>query len=343
MMPSRLLLAPFTISLLVACATAQVGGETSTSSKQEPTALALAEAMDAIARGKATVSQALSPLIALPPSEDVQPPENIRISDFPGVESPVIHEVEIRIRNGGIDSSRLVFARLEPEPCVDLESLAGHIGATDFVGFPPSPHASAETRAPGVRGYAARYGDMGELLIAAHMDRPHCVTLIRARQPLSQARLHQDTTAVEYSLLTLTDAMLAIARSEKSVSQALSPLMDLPSSGLGEDGSLRITDFPRTLGKILRQLDIETGTGGDSTVTVVARFQTEPCRETRRVRMKANDSFLPPGSPQPLGATGLPDTVGYRARHTGDGEFLIMAHKHAPDCVIALSARSAPA
>lgn len=336
----RLLLMLFTTLLLAACATTRADPETSTGSKREPTLIALTEAMDAIARGNATVSQALSPLVALPFPEDVQPRDTVSVSGFLDAKGNLIHQLEIRTSRGGIDSSRLVIARLEPEPCVNLENLAAHIGATDFVGIPPSPHTPVEHRSPGVRGYAARYWDSGELRITASMDRPGCATLLRAQQPLSQARLHQTTTAVEYNLMMLTDAMLAIARSEKNVEQALSPLMELPAlSGFPEEGSLRITKFPRVLGKILQHLDIQIGTSPDNAVTVIAHLHAEPCRETRWVRRQANDFFLPLGPPEPLGAAGLPDTVGYRARRTGDGEFLIMAHKDKPDCVIALSAR----
>ena len=164
-------------TLLAACA----AGRADSGSGQEPDLVALANAMNAIARGEADISVALAPFVTLP--ADVPDSANLRFDGFRDVDGHVLRELEIRVRNDGIDGAPLVIAYFEPDPCINLDPLAARLGASELFGIPPSPHAPAGT--PGVRGYTARYGDEGSLSVSANTDAPDCVIGISARRPAS--------------------------------------------------------------------------------------------------------------------------------------------------------------
>ena len=83
-------------TLLAACA----AGRADSGSGQEPDLVALANAMNAIARGEADISVALAPFVTLP--ADVPDSVNLRFDGFRDVDGHVLRELEIRVRNDGI-------------------------------------------------------------------------------------------------------------------------------------------------------------------------------------------------------------------------------------------------
>lgn len=170
-------------ALVAACSGVHLGAVPAAANGRQPDIQQLAEALDAIARGESTVTEALSPLVELPHPAQVRAPGNIRLPGFQDAAGHVVRKLELRVRRDGIDSSRFILAHVEPQPCVDLETLAARVGATESRGIPPSPHAPIESRSPGVRGYAADYGNQGEFRIWASQDAPNCATLITAQQP----------------------------------------------------------------------------------------------------------------------------------------------------------------
>lgn len=178
-------------SLLAACHAGLA--QAPSDATQQPTLEALADAMDAIAKGESTVSRALEPLVPLPSPGEARPPADARTAGFVDPRGHAVREIEIRTRLGGVDSSRLVLARVEPEPCAGIQALSARVGATETFRIPPSPHAPTGT--PGTLGYTAEYPDGGKLMVAADTDAPDCITLITARQPLARARRYEDTPA----------------------------------------------------------------------------------------------------------------------------------------------------
>lgn len=188
--PLALLPAAFLAPVLMACGAAHSPG---TASAPAPAAQrnlqALALAMDAIAGGRSTVTDALGPLTSLPAPASTQVPGNLRAAGFRDTEGHVVRDIEIRVRQGGIDRAPFVLSHLAPSPCASLETLSAQFDAREGFANPPSPHAPAGT--PGVRGYVVRHAGDGELRLSASSDAPDCITLITARPPATQVQRHE--------------------------------------------------------------------------------------------------------------------------------------------------------
>lgn|SRR5690606_424372 len=166
-------------ALLAACAASRANLMSGDHPAQESSVVALAVAMSTIARGEADISVALAPFATMPSPADVPKSGVLRFRGFRDAAGYVLRELEVRVWKEGVDGASLVLAHFAPEPCIHLEPLATQLGATEFFGIPPSPHAPAGT--PGVRGYTAHYPDRGSLSVWASTEAPNCIIGISSR------------------------------------------------------------------------------------------------------------------------------------------------------------------
>ncbi len=137
-----------------------------------------------IATGRSRTSQALGTLVPLPSTEHEQPARTVQLRGFRDAEGHSVKGIELRVHRGGLDGAGLIIAHIDPEPCLQIGPLAERLGAHDLLRIPPSPH-NPDGRG-GVRGYAFERPDGGALQIVASDRNPQCVTIITARQPVSE-------------------------------------------------------------------------------------------------------------------------------------------------------------